>query len=167
MSATGSKALLPRVLKAGRLLCVLTALLCACGGCGTSGIQRLSASGPGWQTRQGQAVWKPGRNRPELSGDLALAWRADGSFVFDFSKTPMPMAHGQATATNWRIEFPAAKLSFGGRGPAPARFAWLHLQEALEGRLAPGKFVFTRRTDGGWRLENPGTGEFIEGYLDP
>jgi len=142
-------------------------LLAACAGCGTAGIEHISTTGPGWKVQEGQAVWRPDRNRPELSGDMVVAICSDNSYVFDFSKTPLPVVHGQTTATNWLIEFPAAKLGFGGRNQPPTRFTWLYLQKALSGQPLPKRFQFTRNSEGSWRLENTRTGEFIEGYLAP
>lgn len=117
--------------------------------------------------QQGQAVWRPSRNRAELSGDLVMAVRDDGSSLFDFSKTPLPITQGQTTSTNWLIEFPAASMGFGGKNHPPTRFTWLYLQQALSGKPIPEPFQFLRPPDGPWRLENTRTGEFIEGYLSP
>ena len=163
----GSLATFLRAVLTRTCLPCLGALLLACAGCGAPGIERLAAAGPGWRIQQGQAVWRPSRHRPEWSGDLAVAIREDGSFVFDFSKTPLPVVHGQTTPASWLIEFPAAKLRFGGKSPPPARFAWLRLQQALSGQPLPDPFQFTRLSEGGWRLENTRSGEFIEGYLTP
>jgi hypothetical protein len=133
-------------------------------GCGTSGIPRLQP-GPDWHIQQGQAVWRPNRTRPELSGELVLARQGDGSSVFNFSKTPLPVAAGQTTLTNWLIEFPAQHLAFGGKGAPPVRFTWLYLTWALAGEPLPPHLRFVPNADGRWRLENLKSGEFIEGFL--
>ncbi len=144
----------------------------ACGlfiwsGCNTGNVQRLQPAGAGWQIQQGQAVWRPSRKRPELGGDLLFATQGSAVSVFNFSKTPLPITAGQTTSTNWLIEFPARRYTFSGKGRAPTRFAWLYLGNALAGQSLPENFRFTRNPDGGWRLENLKSGEFIEGFLTP
>ncbi len=151
----------------GLLRSLLAGALLLGNGCNTTKIERRRPSGADWQIQQGQAVWRPSHKRPELSGDLLVATRPDGSFVFDFSKTPLPITAGQATSTNWLIEFPARHYVFSGKGEAPNRFAWLYLRAALAGQSLPKNFKFTRQDDGGWRLENLKSGEFIEGFLTP
>jgi hypothetical protein len=137
-------------------------------GCHSFGDTRLiSTSGPGWRFQQGQAIWRPGRNRAELTGELSVARNDRGACVFDFEKTPMPMTAGHTTGTNWLIRFPAMNLSFGGGGAPPRRFAWLYLGAALDGKVLPKPLTFEQRPDGGWRLENTRSGEFIEGVFWP
>lgn len=146
----------------------LAALAIIFAGCRTVGhLSPISTAGPGWQVFHGQALWRSGRHRPELGGDLVVARHASGGYVFDFEKTPLPITAGQATATNWLIEFPAGDLSFGGKSRPPARFAWLYLGAALDGRPLPKRLRFERKADGNWRLENTRTGESIEGFLSP
>jgi hypothetical protein len=94
-----------------------------------------------------------------------LARQSDGSSVFNFSKTPLPVAAGQTTLTNWLIEFPAQHFAFGGKGAPPDRFTWLYLSQALAGEPIPHNLRFVAGADGGWRLENLKSGEFIEGFL--
>lgn len=117
--------------------------------------------------RQGQAVWRPDRKRPELSGDLLFATGNGGMSLFNFSKTPLPIASGQTTSTNWLIEFPARHFVFSGKGEPPERFAWLFLDRALAGEALPSNLQFTRQPEGAWRLENLKSGESIQGFLSP
>jgi hypothetical protein len=136
-------------------------------GCATGKIPRLSAGGSGWKVQQGQAIWKAGRGRPELGGDLILATTAADVSIINFSKTPLPIINGQRTGTNWLVEFPAKKWTFGGGGEPPKRFGWLYLPDALAGRPIPERFHFEQKPDGTWRLENTRSGEVIAGYLLP
>jgi hypothetical protein len=137
-------------------------------GCVTfGGGPRISTSGPGWRVLNGQAVWRPGHNRPELGGDLLVARHENGSYIFDFEKTPLPITMGHATSTNWLIQFPARRFSFGGKGQPPVRFTWLYLGAALDGKPLPRPFCFERKPDGGWLLQNTNSGESIEGFLTP
>lgn len=147
---------------------IIVTLVVLTTGCRTSGeAARISNSGPGWRVLNGQAVWRPGFNRPELSGDLLVARHENGSYIFDFEKTPLPMTMGHTTSTNWLIQFPARRFSFGGKGQPPVRFAWLYLGAALDSKPLPKPFHFERKPDGGWLLQNTHSGESIEGFLSP
>jgi hypothetical protein len=146
---------------------VLAAFL-ALGGCITAPDKILFAvSGPGWTVRQGQAIWRPGPRYPELAGEIVLAQNRDGRSSLQFTKTLLPVALAQITKTNWLIQFPPQRLGFTGRGQPPQRFVWLHLAAALADETLTIDFRFTRDPDGGWRLENRRTGEFVEGFLSP
>lgn len=98
---------------------------------------------------------------------MLVAYHPNGSYVFDFEKTPLPITTGCTSATNWLIQFPAQRLSFGAKGRPPVRFAWLYLGAALEDKPVPKPLRFERKPDGGWRLENTRSGETIEGFLAP
>ena len=146
-------------------LVLLTAVMLSAG-CRTAGKAPLfTATGPGWRVQEGQALWKPGRQFPELGGELVMASHEDGRCVVQFAKTPLPLVMAQTTRTNWRIEFPPRRMSFGGRQPPPVRFAWLYLAAALSGDPLPSALRFQRKPDGGWRLENTRSGESVEGFL--
>jgi len=137
-------------------------------GCITAPDKALFAvSGPGWTVQQGQAIWRPGSRYPELAGEIVLAQNPDGHSSLQFTKTLLPVALAQTTKTNWLIQFPPQRLSFTGRDQPPQRFLWLHLAAALAGETLPKDFHFKRSPDGGWRLENRRTGEFVEGFLSP
>jgi hypothetical protein len=124
-------------------------------------------SSPGWQLRQGQAVWKPPQNRPELTGELLLATNANGNCLVQFSKTPFTLATAQIAAGGWQIEFGDGRHSWRGRGEPPRRFVWFQLPRLLAGDAAVKPWRFTRPTDGSWRLDNLRTGEFLEGEFFP
>jgi hypothetical protein len=122
-------------------------------------------SAPGWRLRQGQAVWKPSKSRPELAGDLLLAVNTNGNFVIEFSKTPFALTSAQVADGRWRIDFGAGRHSWGGQGAPPTRFVWFQLSRVLAGTPADAPWKFTGRADNSWRLENAATGEFLEGRL--
>jgi hypothetical protein len=136
-------------------------------GCQTAPRSLFTATGPGWHVQEGQALWRPGREYPELGGDLVLASDADGRCLIQFAKTPMTLVSVQTTRTNWLLQFPPQRMEFSGRGPGPTRFAWLYLHTALAGEPLPEPFRFEHKPDGGWRLENTRSGETLEGFLAP
>jgi hypothetical protein len=146
----------------------LLAVLTVSAGCRTASEAPLfTATGPGWRVREGQALWRPGRQFPELGGELVVASHEDGRCVIQFAKTPLPLVLAQTTRTNWLIQFPPRRKSFAGRQPPPVRFAWLYLGAALAGDSLPAALRFERKPGGGWRLENTRSGETVEGYLVP
>jgi hypothetical protein len=154
---------LPRLFLRSVSLAMLT-LLC---GCQTTTQSLFTASGPGWHIQQGQALWQPRQGLPEFGGDLVFATNADGWALIQFDKTPLSMVLAQTTPNRWFIRFPQQQIHFSGHGPPPVRFAWLYLPAALAGKPLPLTLHFERRPQGGWRLENTGTGEVLEGYLSP
>jgi hypothetical protein len=124
-------------------------------------------SAPGWRVQQGQAIWKPSSNRPELAGDLLLATNANGNFFIQFSKIPFPLATAQISGSQWQIEFGADRFSWHGSGTPPDRFAWFQLPRALLGENLDGNWQFKNTTTNSWHLENPRTGESLEGEFFP
>ena len=146
---------------------VLLAILMLCGGCQTATTSLFTVSGPGWHVQEGQALWRPRQGYPEIGGDVVLASHADGRCLIQFAKTPMTLVSAQTTRTNWLIQFPPARMSFRGRRQPPTRFAWLYLYAALSGQPLAPPFRFEREPDGGWRLENPRSGETLKGFLAP
>jgi hypothetical protein len=160
----------PRVRRAGFQPGVLPLFLMAvlAAGCRTAPpLPPADFSAPGWRVQQGQAVWKSSSSRPELAGDLLLATNANGNFFVQFSKVPFPLATAQISGGQWRIEFGADEFAWQGRGAPPDRFAWFQLPRALLGAPAGGHWIFTHPAPSSWRLENPRTGETLEGGFFP
>ena len=120
-------------------------------------------SAPGWHLLQGQVVWKPTADRAELAGDLLLATNDDGNFFVQFTKSPFPLVTAEDMNGQWQIEFGADEHSWSGRGAPPARFSWFQLPHTLLGDKATGNWSFENVTTNSWRLENPQTGEILEG----
>ncbi len=140
----------------------------ALGGCRTPApLAPLNLAEPGWQVRQGQAVWRARPQRPALAGELLVAWNTDGRAFAQFTKTPFTLLNARLSPTEWAIEFPPERRSYHGGSLPPHQFAWLHLPGALAGGPLPHQLEMVRKDDGGWRLVNRRTGEQIEGYLSP
>lgn len=152
-----------------RLIPILfTLLLIFCVGCRTTKpLPPADLSAPGWHIQQGQAVWKPSQTRPELTGDLLLATHANGNFFIQFSKIPFPLVTAQTSGNQWQIKFGADRLAWHGRGTPPMRFGWLQLPRALDHGDIGGNWRFSRAETNSWRLENPHTGETLEGVFFP
>jgi hypothetical protein len=137
-------------------------------GCRTAGLlPTADFSAPGWKIQQGEAVWKPSSSRPELGGDLLLATNANGDCFVQFSKIPFPLATAQVSGNQWRMEYGADKYSWRGHGAPPQRFSWLLLPRALLGANPGDNWRFARPDTHSWRLENPRTGESLEGEFSP
>jgi len=152
-----------------RITSVLAALLPAfCSGCHTAApLPPADFSAPGWSVQQGQAVWKPSAGRPELAGDLVLATHVNGNCFVQFSKMPFPLATAQVSGNQWQIAFGADQYSWHGRGSPPDRFGWLQLPRALINPNGDSHWQFTRAKTNSFRLENPHTGETLEGEFFP
>jgi hypothetical protein len=145
-----------------RLLALaLAVLLCGCRTVKPLPPDDLSA--PGWEVRQGQAVWKT--RESEFAGELILATRVDESSV-QFIKTPLPIVSGQTKGREWTIRFFADNRTVIGQGTPPAQVLWLHLPSAVGGASLPKPLQF--KTEGSnWELRNAETGESISGFLNP
>lgn len=122
--------------------------------------------GTHWHVQQGQAVWCPGRGRPELAGEVLVASASGNRWFTELTKTPLALVTASRSERRWRIAFPGAARRYAGRGAPPKRFLWLYLGPALAGETLPGEVTFERKPEGRWRLANPRTGESLEGFLE-
>ncbi len=121
-------------------------------------------SEPGWNVRQGQAVWRTSRQAPEIAGEILLATQANGNAFIQFTKTPFPLVIAQQTTNRWQIQFPTENKRYSGSGRRPSRLIWLWLSQAFAGKLPAEKWSW-QVDENGWRLENRATGELLQGYL--
>ena len=153
-------------LRPGAPLLFLLAVLAA--GCHTAPpLPPADFSAPGWRVQQGQAVWKPTRVRPELAGELLFATNANGNSFVQFSKPPFNLATAQMMNGQWQIEFGNGARRWNGRNEPPSRFAWFQIPRAVAGEVLKANWRFTRMGTDSWRLENPSTGESLEGGFFP
>ena len=132
---------------------VLLVGLLLCEGCRTTPKSLFTAAGTGWKVQTGQALWRPETGKPEIGGDLVVAGDAFGRQFLQFDKTPLSLVSAQMTSNQWLLQFPQADRSFSGRQPGPTRFLWLYLPAALAGETLPSPLRFSRKLEGGWRLE--------------
>jgi hypothetical protein len=119
---------------------------------------------PGWTVRTGQAVWRLPQGQREIAGEVLVATRDHGQSFVQFSKSPFTLVVAQATPQGWQVEFPPQNKHYAGRGAPPTRLLWLYLPRVLSGQPPPRHWIWHWDASG-WRLENPATGESLEGYF--
>ena len=71
----------------------------------------------------------------------------------------------QSTAKQWAVEFPPQNKHYAGPGRPPLRLIWLYLPRVLAGEPPPKGWIW-RQDNTQWHLENPATGESLEGYFN-
>jgi len=130
-------------------------------------MSRADLSAPGWKSLQGQAVWRAGHHAPEIAGELLVATHVSGRVLLQFTKSPFPLVIAQTSTNGWQLEVPAQGRFYSGRGPWPARVIWFELPPALAGRAMPNRWRWRLAENRSWRLDNPATGESLEGWLNP
>lgn len=119
---------------------------------------------PGWTVLKGQAVWRLPHAQTELAGDLVLGMASDGRAYVQFTKSPFPLLVAQENLNQWEVSFPSQNKHYSGRGAPPKRLMWLYLPRILKGAPPPKGWVW-RRDANRWHLENPKTGESVEGFF--
>jgi len=159
------KASKPRYANVVRLLAVLSVMIGFTACRTAASLPPVNLSEPGWIIRQGQAVWRQHHATPEVAGELLVATHRDGRALLQFTKTPIPFLLAQVTSNAWQIRFVAENRIYSGRGLPPARLGWLHLARCLNGISPPRSWRWQNQDEGRWRLENPKTGELLEGFL--
>jgi hypothetical protein len=117
--------------------------------------------------REGQAVYHPKRGLPDIAGELLVATRDDGRVFVQFAKNPFPIAVAQSTKTTWEFQLPMQNKRYSGRGNPPKRLIFLYLPRVLLGQAPPKGWTWRTLENNNWRLENPATGESLEGYFAP
>ncbi len=147
-------------------LYLLIALLLT--GCSTlAPLPPADLSAPGWTVKRGQAVWKFGNEAPEVVGDLVVAVRAEGEMFSQFSKAPLTVAVARVAASHWELDLAMFQRRLTGRGTPDNRFAFFQLARQIGHLELPAPWVFSTEADGRWRLANPRTGEYLEGFWEP
>jgi hypothetical protein len=121
---------------------------------------------PGWEIRQGQALWKPRRDEEGIAGEILIALQKDNRKLVQFSKTPFPLITAGVGPHSWELEIPTQGKHYSHRGTPPSRVVWFQLLRALAVEDLPNSWAWTSPdADGRWRLENKTSGESLEGYF--
>ena len=126
----------------------------------------LDLSGPGWQVRQGQALWRNKADAPEIAGEVVLATHQDGRAFVQFLKNPLPLLTAQIGTNSWQIEFIPEKRTISGRRGIPTQLIWLYLLRGVQGTSPPKEFTFGKTTDGATQIENKRSGEKVILFLN-
>ena len=155
-----------RTRSSGRKLACLM-LMCAMTGCMTvNSLPAVDLSAPDWTMRKGQALWKPGADKPPLAGDLIAARNDNGDVLISFSKPPFPIFTARTAGNLWRIEFVERNRFYSGRGRPPRQFIWFFLPVVLDGGPAPDGWDLSVDADSRLYLNNRITGEEIIVVID-
>jgi hypothetical protein len=131
-----------------------------------SDLPAVNLSEPGWTLRQGQAVWRIDRSKPEIAGELLLATRGDRALL-QLTKNPLPFVTAQTIGERWQIEFVPQRRRFSGVGEPDTRLLFVHLVRALNGQKPPSPLTFQQTAQHGFTLENPKNGETVSGFFNP
>jgi hypothetical protein len=131
-------------------------------GCATTGpMAPLDMSAPGWEVRQGQAIWRPDNKKPEIAGEIVLATNPNGNSYVQFSKT-IPIVSAQSSPDRWEAEFSPENKHYSGSGAGPARLVWVQLLRAIEGRELKGDWRLIHPSNDFIALEDDDSGERLE-----
>ncbi len=148
----------------GALLVVLAGTL----SCRTAApLPPADLSTPGWHVISGQALWKASRQHVELAADLMFATNSTGDYLVQLTKDPFPLVTAEVVGGQWQIQFQAGLYSRSGHGAPPARFPDFQLPQVLRGGAPGADWRFEWVNTNAWRLENPETGETLEGAFFP
>jgi hypothetical protein len=112
-------------------------------------------------------VWQTKSGAPEMAGELLLANRPDGRTLVQFSKGPFPFMIAQLTTNSWEVQVPTQNQWYSGHGQPPKRLILLYLPRLLSGAPPPKGWHWQWLDQDHWRLENPRSGETLEGFVSP
>ena len=104
-----------RRLRGSAALAWLAAITILCGCRTLPPMPAMDLSGPGWKVSEGSALWRSGRDAPEIAGEILLAIHPDGRGFVQFTKSPLPFVVAQLDGQRWRVEFIPENRSFAGR----------------------------------------------------
>jgi hypothetical protein len=141
-------------------LCFFLILL----GCGTlsrRSLPPLDTSGSGWNTRQGQALWKRAHDQPEIAGDVVISVHPQAGSFAQFSKT-LPILTARLAPEGWEFHTVPENKRYSAGGKPPRRIVWLQLLQALEGREISDRWRVAKPSDQYIVLEDPHSGERLE-----
>ena len=102
-----------------------------------------------------------------MAGDLEIATNTDGRTFLQFTKSPLPIVSAWIFPDRWRLQFGPQGRAIGGKGTPAPRWGWAHLPSVASDATPPVGWKWEKQSGGRWRFSNAGTGEVMEGWLDP
>ena len=121
----------------------------------------LDTSAPGWTVRQGQALWRPDEDKPEVVGDVVLSVHPQAGMFVQVSKT-LPILSARLAPDAWEFNAIAQQKVYSGGGSPPDRISWLQALLVIDGAEAASRWSVARPSDKYLLLENSHTGERLE-----
>jgi len=131
-------------------------------GCSSDPMPPWNLASTGWSLSQHPAVWRPREGGPELTGELLVAHREDGSRLVQFSKQGIPMIVARVDSGGWEIESPFEGSRHSGRGRPPTRSVWFQIHGVPPEPTVRPPWVIERSVEGTWILEDRSRGERLE-----
>ena len=146
-------------------LCVAAVAVFAIGCRTIPPMKAVNLSEPGWNLRQGQALWRTQMDAPEIAGEILFATHPDGRTVLQFAKNPIPFVNVQTSNELWQVEFVPQQKQFSGKGSPSVRLIWVHLARALAGQSTQSPLSITNSAAGEFTFVNRSSGETVSGFL--
>ncbi|HEY3913784.1 MAG TPA: hypothetical protein VGN61_04785 [Verrucomicrobiae bacterium] len=147
------------------MLSLMLVCLCGCYSHRPYAWPTYNLSDLGWKVWNGQAVWKPRKTIPELTGDVTVAVNTNGNAIVQFSKT-IPFATARLDGHRWEIDFPAGNRVYARHYPLPSHFAWFQLPALVESNSPSRSWVEKGNLDQ-WEITSRHDSETLRGYLSP
>jgi hypothetical protein len=153
------------LINSSRLSLVIVALislvLVGCASLPQKNLAPLDTSAPGWTVRQGQAIWKPGEDKPEIAGDVVVSLHPSAGSYVQFSKT-LPILSGRLAPEGWEFHTIPEEKRYSGGGNPPRRIVWLQMLRVLEGQEISDRWNVAHPSDLYISLEDTFIGERLE-----
>ena len=111
--------------------------------------------------RNGQALWRPDRSKPEIVGDLLLASHPNGRAYLQFSKA-LPIVAARLEGASWEVEFPPEGKRYAAAARPPARIVWLQLLRQFRGEVPSSNWQVTQPSPEEITFEDSKRGERLE-----
>lgn len=129
-------------------------------------LKKVDLEDPGWRIWRGQALWKPGAERPTLAGDIIVARHQNGDILVNFSKSPLPLVTARTAGGTWRFDIVEGGRFYSGRGSPPKRIVWFFLPALLDGETMPKNWKAEMTEKSVWAVRNQQTGETIRMVIE-
>lgn len=143
------------------LVALASSLLVGCAALPQKKLPPLDTSAPGWKVRQGQALWKPAEDKPEIAGDVVISMHPQAGAYVQFSKT-LPVLSARLAPEGWEFHTIPEDKHYSGGGAPPRRIVWLQMLRVLEGREISDRWTVAHPSDLYISLEDPFAGERLE-----